>query len=195
MPLTNSEPYEILTGVGDLYLATLGTAFPTVDATPGASWRHLGFTQDGVSVKRKQKIEKINVDQETGGVKANRTEESLTIETSLAELTAENLADALGNSVTTTAAGTGTIGKKEVGLYSGGYVKNFTLLFRGKSAYGEMPAQYQIPVCYIDGDLELKSEKGKNQVIKAAFEALVDPDATSDDEKFGKLVMQHQAAL
>ena len=196
MTQTNSVPYEILTGVGNLYLAPLGTAFPAVNAVPGAAWRDLGYTQEGVSIKKSQKIEKINVDQETGAVKASRMEESQTIETNLAEATLENLADYVGNTVTDTPAASGTIGIREVGLYSGGYVKTYSALFRGMSAYGNYPAQYQVPVCYIDGDAELKFQKGgKNPVIKIALEALVDPNATSESEKFGKIVMQDAVAL
>lgn len=178
-----------------MYIAPLGTTFPAVDAVPGAAWRHMGYTQDGLTVKMSQKVEKINVDQETGGVKASRTEESMTLETSLAEATLENLADHIGTTVTDTAPGVGTIGTREVGHYRGGYVKTFSALVRGKSAYGDYPAQTQVPVCYIDGDLELKQEKGKNQAIKVAFEALVDQDATSDVFKFGKTVMQDGIAL
>ncbi len=195
---TNAKPYEILTGVGTLFVAVVGTAFPAVDVLDAAlpvAWRALGYTQDGVSIKKTSKVEKIPVDQETGAVKASRTEEGLTIETMLAEATLENLADFLGNTVTDTPAGSGTIGTRAVGLYSGGYVKSFALLFRGKSAYGDYQAQYQVPMAYLDGDAELKFAKGKNPAIKAAFEALVDPDATVEAEKFGKLVMQDAVAL
>lgn len=192
----NSSPYEILTGVGDLYIAPVGTTFPAVDAVPNASWRALGYTQEGVSVKKKSKIETVNVDQDTGAVKAARSEEALTIETQLAELTLENLADYLGNTVTDTPAASGVAGTRSVGMYSGAYVKTFALLFRGTSAYGNYPAQYQVPVCYFDGDTEMKHEKGgKNATIKAAFEALVNPNAVADSEKFGTLVMQDAAAL
>jgi len=195
MTRTNSKPYEILTGVCSLYIAPLGTTFPTVDTVPGAAWRNPGYTQEGLSIKMAQKIEKIPVDQETGAVKASRSEESMTVETNLAEATLENLADALGDTVTDTAPGVGTIGTREVGNYRGGNVKTFALLVRGMSAYGNFPAQTQIPVCYIDGDIEMKYVSGKNPVIKVAFEALVDPDATEDRYKFGKTVMQDGIAL
>jgi len=194
--VANAKPYEILTGVGDLYIAPVGTTFPLIDATPAVAWRALGYTQEGVTVKKSSKIEKVTVDQETGAVKAARADEGLTIETQLAELTLENLADYLGNTVTDTPAASGVAGIRSVGLYSGGFVKTFALLFRGTSAYGNYPSQYQVPMCYFDDDTEMKHEKGgKNATIKAAFEALVDPDATVEAEKFGKLVMQDAAAL
>jgi hypothetical protein len=186
----NTEPFEILTGVGDLYIAPLSTAFPAVNAVPGASWRHLGYTQDGVTIKKTQKINQVMVDQETGPVKASRSEETLTVETTLAEMTLSNLADYLGGTVTTTAAGSGVIGEKEIGLYAGADVKNFAILFRGKSAYGDYPAQYEIPVAYFDGDVEMKADKSDNTKLKVVFQALVDQNAVSASEKFGRLVMQ-----
>lgn len=186
----NTEPYGVLTGVGEIYVAPLGTAFPAVDAVPGALWRNLGYTQDGVTIKKTQKINQVMVDQETGPIKASRSEETLTIETTLADMTLSNLADYLGGAVTTTPAGSGVIGKKEIGLYAGADVKNFAILFRGKSAYGNYPSQYEIPVVYFDGDAEMKADKADNMKFKVTFVALVDPNAASDSEKFGKVVMQ-----
>src|SRR3972149_5840857 len=98
-----TSPYEIMTGVGRLYIADVGTAWPLVTATPGAGWRDLGDTQDGVQVTMDQEIEQIFVDQEQGPVKEGRTQETMTIATSLAEVTLENLADVLGGTVTTVA--------------------------------------------------------------------------------------------
>lgn len=188
------EPYEILTGVGDLYVADVGTAFPDVDDTPGASWRLMGPTQDGVTVTLDQKIEEHRVDQETGPVKASRSEESLTVETQLAESTLENLADVLGATVEDTPAGTGVAGTREIPMYRGGAVATKALLFKGQSAYGDFPAQFEVPYGYFGGATELKDTKDGNRSIGVEFHALVDPNAATDDEKFGRLVMQDAAA-
>ena len=193
--MANSEPYEILTGVGSLYIAPVGESFPAVNATPGGNWRSLGGTQDGVTVTPGQTIDEHFIDQETGPVKASRSEESVMIETKLADSTLENLADVMGNLVTTVAAGSGTIGTKAVALYRGATVATFALLFRGVSAYGSYNAQYEVPVGYFGGDLGLEDTKDGNRAIPVEFHALVDPNAVSDATKFGRLVMQHQAAL
>lgn len=189
------EPYEILTGVGDLYVAEVGATFPDVNAIPSsATWRHLGSTQDGVTVTLDQKIDEHRVDQETGPVKASRSEESMQIETVLAEATLENLADVLGSEVEDTPADTGVIGTREVPLYRGGTVVTKALLFRGVSAYGDFPAQYEVPYGYFGGATELKDTKDGNRQIAVEFHALVDPNASEDDEKFGRLVMQDAEA-
>lgn len=193
--MANNEPYEILTGVGDLYVAPVGTAFPLLSAVPAVEWVHLGLTQDGVAVSSDQDIEEIRVDQETGPVKATRTEENLTITTRLAEMTLENLAKVMGNTVTDTPAGVGVIGTREVGLYRGQVVKNYAFLFRGISAYGDFPAQYEVPVGYFAGPTETEYTKDGNAQIGVEFHALVDPSAADDTEKFGRLIMQDAAAL
>ncbi len=189
------EPYEILTGVGRLYIATPGTSFPKVNETPPAAWRDLGVTQDGIAVKLDEKINEVYVDQETAPLKATRSEETLVIEATLAETTLENLADVLGQSVTDTAPTAGSIGTRKVRLYRGATVKTFAFLFRGTSAYGEYDAQYEVPYGYISGSVELKQAKDDNQKIKIEIHALLDPNASTDEDKFGHLVMQDAAAL
>jgi len=50
--------YEVLTGVGTLYIAAAGTAAPaTVETTPGAGWTSLGETDGGVKITKTQNIE------------------------------------------------------------------------------------------------------------------------------------------
>ncbi|PKN98007.1 MAG: hypothetical protein CVU42_13875 [Chloroflexi bacterium HGW-Chloroflexi-4] len=191
------QPYELITGVGRLYIAPVGTAFPDLDDTPGAAWRDMGPTEDGVSVNLDQKIDEHRVDQETGPIEATRSEENLTIETTLPSATLENLADVLGGTVEDTAPGAGLIGTREVPLYRGKTVKKFSLLFRGETAssYGEgMPGQYEIPRGYFGGTTGLKDTKDGHRAIGVEFHALVDPSASSDGEKFGRLIMQDAEA-
>jgi hypothetical protein len=188
------ESYELLTGVGNLYVAPVGTAFPALTATPSLPWRDLGETQDGVKVAADQKIEAHGTDQRTGKVKAVRTEEGLTIETKLAVGTLENLADVLGNTVTDTPPGVGTIGTREVPLHRGSAVDEFAFLFRGTSPYGDYPAQYELPRGYFDEAAELEHTKDGVAVIPVKIAALEDLDAAAGSE-FGRLVAQDAAAL
>lgn len=187
--------YEILTGVGRLYVAPVGTAFPALTASPSGSWRDLGETQEGVTVTYDEEIEEITVDQETGPVKAHRTSETLAVETNLAMATLENLADVLGVTVTDTPPGSGTIGTREVPNYKGSAVKEFAFLFRGDSPYGDYPAQYEIRRGYFGGSVDLEHVKDGNAKVKAMFHALVNLSAANDSEKFGRLIAQDAAAL
>lgn len=186
---------EILTGVGRLYIAAVGTAFPAVNATPGASWTNLGETLDGVTVTPDQTVNEFGTDQRTGKVKASRSEESLMIETKLAQSTLENLASVLGNTVTDTPPGVGTIGTRKVGLTRGFAVDEYALLFRGTSPYGAFNAQYEVPRGYFGGSQAMEFTKEGQVAIPVEFHALEDLSASTDDEKFGRLTAQDAAAL
>ena len=187
---------QILVGVGDLYIAPVGTVFPDLTAAPGAPWRYQGETDDGVKVTKTRSIEEHSVDQRTGPVKATVTEEGLTVEVNLAILTLENLADVLGVVVTDTPAGVGVIGTREVPLYTGAAVVEFAILFRGSSPYGAAyPAQYQLPRGYFSDDLGLEYKKDGKTLIPVKFMALEDLNAASPAERFGKLIAQDADAL
>lgn len=189
------DQYAVLTGVGTIYVAPVGTAFPALTATPSGSWRSLGETQDGLEIEHDDKIEKIRTDQRTGAVKAVRTEESLSVKTKLAETTLENLADVLGVDVTDTAPGAGTIGTREIPFYRGAAVAEYAVLVRGYSPYLDGPAQYEVPRGFFGKIDAIKYEKGKNAPIPFTFESLEDLNASSAEDRFGRLVAKDAAAL
>ncbi|RMD61373.1 hypothetical protein D6833_08350 [Candidatus Parcubacteria bacterium] len=188
--------YEILTGVGTLYVAPAGEAKPGLDSTPAGNWTLLGETDDGVTITVGQEIEELRTDQRTGPVKAVRTEESVVIETNLAQATLENLAQALGGmTVTDNPPGTGQIGTREMGLYRGVAVREFALLFRGNSPYGDYPAQYYLPRGYFGGEVEMEYTKDGKVLIPCQFVALEDLSAASESARFGVYEAQDAAAL
>ncbi len=192
MGLTNA--YEILTGVGTLYVAPADEAMPDVDATPAGNWSEMGETEGGVTVTPSQNINKLYTDQRTGPVKAVRDEEGLLIETNLVQATLENLAQVMGGqTVTDTPPGASTIGTREMGMTRGGDVSEYALLFRGESQspYGSSyPAQVYIPRGYFDGENGMEFTKDGDVLIPVAFEALEDLGASSEAERFGKFVAQ-----
>jgi len=188
------DAFSLLTGVGDLYIADANTAPPDLGDAPGAGWRLLGETQDGVDVEPNQKIELTHTDQRTGPVKAVRSEESLKFKTKLAENTLENYADALGNTVTDTAPGSGTIGTRSVNMYRGPVVAENAFLFSGYSPYLDGPAYYYVPRGYFDLDT-IKYDKAKNAPIPITFEALEDLEAATAEERFGYYIAKDAAAL
>lgn len=176
--------YEILTGAGQLYVATVGTAFPAVNAAPSGSWIPLGETRDGVKVTHDEKIEVHTTDQRTGGAKAVRTEEGLVIETKLAQGTLDNLGKLLGVTPTGT-------NPKELTLYRGSVVTEYAFLFRGASPYGAaFAAQYQLPRGYFEGPVEPEYTKDGSVVYAAKFNALEDLTAATAADRFGKISAQ-----
>jgi hypothetical protein len=187
--------YELLTGVGRLYVAPVGTAFPALSATPAGSWVDVGETRDGVTITHEQTIEEAQCDQILGPLKAFRTDEALGVQTNLVCANLERMADLLGATVADTPPGSGTIGSREVHLHCGDTVKEYALLFRGDSPYGAYPAQYEVPRGYFRDAMTLNHRKGETVTLPANFRALVDLTASNDEDRFGRLVAQDATAL
>ena len=196
-------PFEILAGPLTLWLAPTGTAFPIVTAAPAGPWAQVGtsgsrnYSDDGVTVTESQKTETATPAGAIGPVKAWRTEEGLMINVTLWDVSLEHYATALGGvAPTTTAAAAGVPGTKKIGLSRGPDVVAYALLARGGSAYGDaFVGQYEVPVCFQSGSPKVLFKKGKPAGLELEFTALENPAAASSLERFGRLIMQHQAPL
>lgn len=198
------QPYEILAAPFTVWFAPVGEAFPAIGADPAGNWAKIGttgdenYSEDGVTVAHSQTTETARVLGTTGPRKAWRTAEDLMIRFTMLDVTLEHYKRALNdNPVTTTAAGAGTAGFKKLGLRQGLDVATLALLVRGDaSAYGDgYKGQYELPVCFQSGSPEPVYRKGQPAGLALEFTALEDPAASSDDERFGRLIFQHQAAL
>lgn len=187
--LSNWAPFQILAGPADVYIAAAATAFPAVNAAASGSWTAIGRTEGGVTVRHTQTVNPISADQYTGPVKAIRTEEGLEIEFSVVDMTLENYSLAAMNSNTVTAAG-GPPATKTINLHKGVAVDLKSILIRGRSPYGNFPAQYQVPVAYQSESPEVSFVKDDKSVLACVWTALEDLSAPSDAERFGKLVAQ-----
>jgi hypothetical protein len=200
----STEPYEIVAAPFTLWVAPVGTSFPTIEEAPGGSWTKVGtsgdlnYTEDGVTVEHPQSVEFFRALGSTGPRKAFRTEEELLISLNLADLTLEQYALALNhNTVTTLAPAPGEIGSKKIGLSRGLEVPQRALLVRGANAspYGTgWGAQYEVPVAVQIGEPEVVFQKGEPAGLSLQWAALEDPDAASAAERFGRLVAQNAAA-
>ena len=186
--LSNWSPYQILVGPGDVYIAATGTAFPAVNAAPAEAWTYLGQTDGGVSVKHDQTVTPLTTDQHTGTVKAVRTSESLEVSFSIVELTLENYSYAMNKNAVTAAAGPPA--NKTLQLHKGVAVDLRAILVRGRSPYGNLPAQYQIPVTYQSESPEVTFNESDKSVLSTVWTVLTDLSAASDEKRFGQLVAQ-----
>lgn len=187
---------QILTGVGYLYIAPVGSTFPAVNAAPTAPWAGLGETQDGITLTMSESLERIHVDQRTGAVKVVRTEESIQVETNLALATMDNLATMTGNSVASVAPSAVVIGTDALKLHKGFTVAEYALLYRGTFSPeddddgGPYPAQFELPRVHLSGDVALAFQKGANAQIPFSAELLEDLDAADPTDSFGRLIVQ-----
>jgi len=203
MGFANTQPYEIIASPVDVWFAVVGTAFPLIDATPAAAWKKIGssgnlnYTDEGVTVAHPQSIEKFRALGDTGSRKVFRTEEDLLIRLVLADITLEQYAHALNsNTVTTTAAGAGTAGYKTVGMSRGAAVATVALMVRGPSPYGnDWTLQYEVPYAAQSGNPEPVFLKGTPIGLALEWTALVDPNAASVSERFGRIRAQHAAPI
>lgn len=189
MPLFPPQsPYQIIAGPAQVFIAATGTAFPAVNATPGAGWSDLGMTEGGVSVSHTQTINSITTDQYTAPVKGVRSEEGMTVTFSLAELTLDKFAIALNNATVVSVAGPPAT--KEIPLYRGVPVARHALLVRGPSPYGPWNMQYQIPVVMQAEEPEVAFVKDDKSVLNVSWTTLIDLTAALDQDRFGKLIAQ-----
>lgn len=203
MPNWNTaEPYEVIAAPFTMWLAPVATAFPLIDAAPGGSWTKVGtsgdlnYKADGVTVRHGQTVNLWRSLGDTGPRKAFRTEEELMISLILADVSLEQYLIALNHNTVTTVAPGGEAGYKKIGLSRGPGVTTKALLVRGPSPYDtNMNMQYEVPIVVHVGSPELVYRKDEPVGLALEFQAMVDPTAGTEQERFGRLVGQTFAAL
>jgi hypothetical protein len=194
----NSQPFEIIGAPLTLYVAPVGTAFPLVSAAPGGSWTKIGtsgarnYTEEGVTVSNPQALTKFRSAGSAGVRKAFRTEDDFMVKVVLADMSPEMVANGMNsNVITTVGPSSGVPGTKKLGLSRGLKVATMALLARGASPEGDdMVAQYEVPLCYQSGSPSPVFTKGQAAGWELEWTAIEDPNATSDDELYGRLVIQ-----
>lgn len=209
MPTYNTVPYEVIAGASiALYTNAADTAKPTLDdddtALTGDSWTKVGVSGDlsydngaGIVVEHPQSINFWRALGDSGSRKAFRTDEDCIVKVKVVDLRLETYALALnGNAITTTAAGAGTVGFKTLGLSRNLIVNTKALLVRLLvSPYGpDWIGQYYFPRVAIIGSPSVQFMKGDPAGLELQFQALVDPNASDDDNRFGVLEFQTAAA-
>ncbi|WP_086619274.1 hypothetical protein [Erythrobacter tepidarius] len=198
-------PFEIIGAPLTLWVAPVGTAFPTITAAPSSPWVKIGTNGDrnyengGVTVTHAKSYDKVRTAGAAGPVKAFLSEEDLMFGVTLLDLTLEQYQLALnGNTITTVAPAAGQPGTKKIGLSEDvGRTKEYALLARGLSPYNEALAmQYCVPRCYQSGAPALVFRKGGTGAgLQLRFEALEDLNATNAQERFGYILAAHLPAL
>jgi hypothetical protein len=198
-------PYEILAAPITMYLAPLGTAFPLIDALPAVDWVKVGtsgdlnYMDDGVTVQHSQTIKLYRALGNGGPRKAFLDEENLLIKLALADISLEQYAIALNHNVVTTVAAGGEAGYKKIGLTRGVTLTHKALLLRGnRSPYGDSGtlglawnAQYEVPIAVQTGSSDAVWRRSDPVSLALEWHGLVDFNASSEAERFGRLIAQH----
>ena len=130
---------KILGGPVKIYTGSAGATMTEPDATPSSTdWTLLGeeyYEESGISINLAETIETTRILSSTLPVKAFRTAEDPTISCNILDATVETLGLLLGNSVTTVAAGSSTIGTSAVNLNRGATVTEYALQLIGAAPY------------------------------------------------------------
>jgi hypothetical protein len=197
-----SEVQGILAAPYTVWLAPVGTSFPDVDEAPAGDWVKLGsngdlnYTEAGVIIEHDQTITQTRAAGTTGPIAAHRTEESLLVRLTLQDMTPAEYAKVLNDAaITTTSAASGVPGKKAIPLMRGSSIAKFALIARGASpAMDGGTAQYLVPITYNAGQQKPAYVKGVAVGLECIWTALVDADAATEEERFGKYEAQTAAA-
>jgi hypothetical protein len=185
---TSVPPFSIVAGPARVYIAAADTAQPAITSTPSGAWTDLGYTEGGIQVSHTQNVQYIGADQVTTPLKAIRTEEGMSVEFSLAELTLDKYAKILNDNSVTAGAN-----YNELDLYRGDVVKQFALVVRGPSPYGSGTSstwemQFWIPVVVMSGEPQVTFTKEDKSVLQTSWMALY-----SSTNGFGKLRARNAA--
>lgn len=93
---------NLIQGPATIYAGTFGATEPTTIADAfGVGWTDLGGTKDGIKLSIEQTFADLTVDQVVDIIARRRTGRTMSIATSLAEATLENLARVLSNTAPT----------------------------------------------------------------------------------------------
>lgn len=215
----NTSPYEVLaTGAVDVYVAPVGSAFPDLQEDPTTAspdaWTlvgssgNLNYDSDaGIKVSHSQSLKPWMGLGSVGTRKIFRSSEEQKVAVTLVDITLEQYKHAINSNTVTTVAGTpGTPGTdpdvtshRKIGLSRGFSVATVALLIKVRaSGYGdgtpEWTSQYEIPLAAQSGNPEPVFKKDTPVMLALEWTTLVDPNAASEDEQFGRFVMQDDDA-
>jgi len=134
---TYKKPENIVISAGDLFVAPAGTTRPTPNlGFKGVwpdGWRYMGLTSDASEINIEREFMDKMVEQAMGKVGSEVVGETLTITTTLAELTMQNLQLVWGGEFTDVAAGVGTTAYER--LRGGGSGCSQTMLWGFEASY------------------------------------------------------------
>ncbi len=199
-----TAPFEIIVAPFEVYRAPNGEAFPDVDEAPAGNWVKLGLNGPenmdgaGVTVQHNQTIDFHRPYGTTAPVKATRSSEDLIVSFTLWDLLAVEYSRALNhNTVSATAAGSGTPGYDTVNFYQGLNVTNHAWLVKSIDASPEGDTwnmQYEIPKGVVMGSPSVVFTKSAVAGLAFQVQVLFDT-AESSGEELGRLIIQDATAV
>lgn len=176
-----------------LYQAPVGETIPAITTVGygvawGGNWVRVGYTKEALKCKYEGRETDISVEEHLSPIRRWRIEETATLETVLAELTATylQLAASEAKAVTTVAAGAGTAGYERTGLGDEVVLAEHAWGFEGlylSSTGSEFPVRVYIwkGTAVINGELEFSKKSDDYVGIPLQIKALCDPTQTEGE--------------
>jgi hypothetical protein len=200
-----SQPFEIISCAANVYTAFEGEPFPAVNAAPGGNWVLLGAAGTrnqkvgGVKITMSQEVKKHTTVGSLGPVKGFRTGAGESVEVTMEDFNLEVLSKKFNLAgVREVAAASGVAGYKSMGTWQGFEMQTFALLLdvpASPSGDGlNLRRQYAKVIETGNAEFVFDNE-GVPVGIKFVFDALEDPNASADGERFGTWVAQTAAPL
>lgn len=197
--MPNLAPYNLILQVAEIWVAPVGTAFPSVAlATPAGPWALLGnagrldYDTDGVHVIMEHSTQGFMGSGSTMDRKVARVSESIRATVKLADMSLEALSYALNNNaITTVAAGSGTPGTKAINLYQGPDVATFACLIRGFTPYSGDATSFmhvEMPNVYNADGWDIAQQKGVAWAYTLNLRGLIDPANPSSANRAGRII-------
>lgn len=164
------------------YSATSPAVLPAESVILGGTWpaspqvwTPIGATEQGVSLAFRRSVQEHRVEEQLTPVAVETSEVACMVEATLAEDTFETMRIAFGGgAITTTAAGVGQIGKKELEISSD--LTHFALGLEGRNPYGFW-RRVLIPDIVSIADVEQVNRRAAAlRMYRVSFRSLVPPE-------------------
>jgi len=194
--MAGMDPREIIVGPLEMWAASAVEAEDDVDATPSGNWGKIGTSGDesydeaGISINHTQTLRYTRAVGATGPLKANRQSEDLTIGFNLMDLSAAQYTKLLNNTTKSTDTSPNI---DYIGLRRGPDVTVLSLIARGTGlspSGASLNIQYYVPRAVQSGDLSPTFNKDGDAMLSAVFTALEYQSAGTDEQRFGRWVVQ-----
>lgn len=180
------DPANVLLGVAWVFTAPANTAKAADTVEFGtdwtAPWSPVGATEEGATFSAGTDTTDLHVEEQSNAVATTVTSKNIRVSATLAEDTMETLLLALGGgTITTTAAASGQIGKKVLGLSD--TLTEFAIGFDAKNKYGFWRRIY-IPRATQTADVSTQYRRAAAyRTYNVEFSAICRPDQIFIGEK------------
>jgi len=174
---------KVMTGQAQVYIgaysASAPLALPLDSVALGGAWpagfTAIGATEEGVTLAVARETEDIAIEEQMTPVDVTTTSMDVRVEATLSQDTLDTMKLAFGGgTITTTAAGVGTIGKKELVIASD--LDKLTLGFECKNPDGFF-RRMLVPLVVSIADVEAAFRRAANaRRYKTSFRTLVKPE-------------------